>query len=84
MTEGNTHSDDHEIFYNMLHHLAGETCGIHVAYERYLGQLKELNDTLKEYKDADSVITPDYEPFMKRTVTAVNRFISEYKKLKDS
>lgn len=84
MTEGNTRSDDYETFYRMLMHLTGVTSGTFDAYKKYLGNLAGMNDTLKMYKGADSLIAPDYEPFMKRIVTAFNRFMSEYKELKKS
>ena len=84
MTEKNASSNDYETLYHAIYYLANEASHTWIAYRKYLGQLKELNDTLKTYKGADSVIAPDYEPFMKETVTAVNRFISEYKELKKS
>lgn len=84
MAEGNTRSDDYEIFYRMLMWLAGVTSGTFDAYKKYLRELEEINGTLKMYKGTDSVIAPDYEPFMKRTVADFNQFISEYKELKKS
>lgn len=84
MAEGNSCSNDYETLYHAIHYMANEAGYTWSSYREYLRQLKELNNTLKTYKGEDSVIAPDYEPFMKETVAAVNRFISEYQELKIS